>query len=230
MKTAFVTGGAKGIGLAIAEKLKSEGYTVVVGYNSSENAATRLKNLGYYIVKIDVSDEKSVDNAFDFIDAKFGGADVLVNNAGIALKQKLLVDVTVKEFDDLFSVDVKGVFLCTKRALFHMIEKGRGDVINISSIWASRAASCEVAYSAAKAAVEMMTRSLAAELENSDICVQAIAPSLVETDMNSHLSEEDKLSFLAENGMKRALTPSDIAEEVSKALKTRVNGAVTVVE
>lgn len=231
MKTALITGGAKGIGLAVAEKLKNAGYNVVISYHSSAEKAKALQDKGFYTVYADVSNASDVKKMFGEIERRFPRLDVLINNAGVALKQKLFLDVSAEEFDDVFNVDVKGVFLCTKEAVGYMLKTGgTGDVISVSSIWGGEGASCEVVYSAAKGAVNIFTRALSKELAETDICVQAIAPALVETDMNAHLSEDDKKAFLNERGLKVPLYPEDVADAVLKLLQTRKNGAVTVIE
>ena len=230
MSVAFVTGGAVGIGAAIAEKLKKSGYKVIIGYFSSEKEAKKLEEDGFVAVRIDVTDSDSVSAAFSYIFERFGGVDVLINNAGVALKQKVVSDVTESEFDFVFAVNVKGVFNCSRQAIGQMLGKGRGDIVNVSSVWGCEGASCEAVYSASKGAVNAFTRSLAEELSFSDICVQAIAPSLVMTKMNAHLTENDVREFLSARGSKRALTPEDVADAVIDLLKTRENGAVTVLE
>jgi len=229
MKTALVTGGARGLGLAIARKLKKSGYNVVIDYFSSEAAAKSLREEGFFVVRADVSVSSEVDALFDAAEQKFGRVDVLVNNAGIALRQKLLVDVSEEEFDRLFAVDVKGVFLCSKKAVESMLSTG-GQIVNICSIWGIEGASCEVVYSSAKGAVFLFTKALAKELSRSDICVQAIAPSLVVTDMNGHLTKTDVEDFLTDRGVDRPLTPEEFAEITFSLINSAKNGAVTVVE
>ena len=229
MPTALITGGTRGIGLAIAQKLKKSGYNVVIDYFSSEAAAEKLRAEGFTCIRADVSVAGEVDALFSAVKEKFGAVDVLVNNAGIALKQKVFLDVTEDEFDRLFAVDVKGVFLCSKRAVADMLVRG-GDVMNVCSVFGIEGAACEAVYSAAKGAVALFTRSLAQELSDTDICVQAIAPSLVDTDMNAHLTKTDKNEFLSERGSARMLTPADVADITFDLIKKRKNGAITVIE
>ncbi|MBR1891461.1 MAG: SDR family NAD(P)-dependent oxidoreductase [Clostridia bacterium] len=230
MKVALVTGGTRGIGEAVAKKLKKSGYTVVINYFSSEDKANELQIEGFFTYRADVGDEGSVKEMFDYVEKRFGGVDVLINNAGIALKQSLLIDVSAEQFDRLFATDVRGVFLCAKAAIRAMLKKGSGDIVNLSSIWGVEGASCEVAYSMAKGAVNAFTKSLAKELEFSDICVQAIAPSMVATDMNAHLTENDVKDFCSERGMEKPLTSEQIAEFVLKTLSFRKNGAIYVLD
>ena len=181
-------------------------------------------------MEINVKDPLSVKAAFDKIDKDFGGVDVLINNAGVALKQKLLLDVTDTEIDDVLSVDLKGVIYCSRAAVGQMIKKGRGDVINVASVWGVEGASCEVVYSAAKGGVIALTKALAKELAFCDICVSAICPSLVMTEMNAHLKREDIEEFLSSRGAREPLYPKDVADKVYEMLKTRTNGEIALIE
>ena len=230
MPTALITGGAKGIGRALAEKLKKSGYNVVINYFSSVSAAEKLSENGFFTVRADVTNASAVDGMFDVIHKKFGKVNLLINNAGIALKQKTFLDVTEEEYDYLFAVDMKGVFLCTKKAVSDMLSLGGGDVVNVSSVWGVEGASCEAVYAAAKGAVIAFTKSLAKELDGTDICVQAIAPSMVDTDMNAHLSDKDKEDFLSERKVGKILTPDEVADITYDLVKSRESGRVTAIE
>ena len=228
MGIALVTGGSRGIGKAIAEKLKKLGYNTVIDYISSTNQAEIMAENGFYTVKADVSDIAQVEEMFAKIHQKFGAVDLLVNNAGIALKQKVFLDVTNEEFDRLFAVDVKGVFNCSKLAVNDMLKLGHGKIINISSIWGDEGGACEACYSAAKGAVIAFTKSLAKELDGV-IEVNAILPSFIDTDMNAHLSKEDKQNFMVEQGLKRLATVEDIANEVEKLVLSSTSGELVKV-
>ena len=230
MPTALITGGAKGIGRALAEKLKKSGYNVVINYFSSVDAAEKMSENGFFTVRADVTNASAVDGMFDVIHKRFGKVNLLINNAGVALKQKTFLDVTEEEYDHLFAVDMKGVFLCAKKAVSDMLSLGGGDVVNVSSVWGVEGASCEAVYAAAKGAVIAFTKSLSKELDGTDICVQAIAPSLVDTDMNAHLSDKDKADFLAERDVKKMLTPDEVADITVDLIRSRESGRVTVVE
>lgn len=230
MPTALVTGGTRGIGEAVAKKLKKSGYNVVINYFSSKARAEELEKQGFFTVRADVADDCQVKEMFDAVKKRFGKVDVLINNAGIALKQKTFFDVDEAEFDRVFAVDVKGVFLCSKYAALNMLRSGGGDIINVSSVFGVEGASCEAVYSAAKGAVIAFTKSLAKELEGASVRVQAVAPSMVDTDMNAHLSTKDKASYLADRGQKEMLTAEDVADVVARLLKEPENGSVTVIE
>jgi 3-oxoacyl-[acyl-carrier protein] reductase len=222
-KTVLITGAARGIGkaaaLAFSEIKDTEKYNIIINYNSNDKAANdlalQLKNKGNDVlaVKADVSDYKSVDRMFCEIENKFGGADILVNNAGIS-SQRLFTDITEEEWDRMFAVNVKGVFNCSKRVLHYMINNKQGKIINVSSIWGITGASCEVHYSASKAAVIGMTKALAKELGPSNIQVNCVAPGVIYTDMTSGLDEETINALKEQTPSGTIGSPSDIANAI----------------
>ncbi|HBK02405.1 MAG TPA: 3-oxoacyl-ACP reductase [Clostridiales bacterium] len=216
MKTVVVTGGNGSIGAAIAKRMQKSGYNVVITYFSNKEAAEDLqKNFGFYAVKCDVKDEKEVKEAFKEVHKKFGKIYALINCAGIALKQKVITDVTKEEFENLFAVNVTGTFNCIKEALPDMISEKRGRIINVSSVWGVVGGSCEVAYSATKGAINSLTKALAREVGLSGVTVNAVAPGFIDTKMNAHLSEEDKKDFCDGLSVPRVGTPEEVAEAVA---------------
>ena len=211
-KTVLITGASRGIGACAARAFAAEGYKVAVNYFKSEKEAVRLADeIGGIAVKADVSDPEQADKLVKKTLENFGHIDVLVNNAAIALTQKVLSDVDADEWDRIFAVNVRGVFNCTKAALDSMLTRHSGKIINISSIWGITGGSCEVAYSASKAAVIGFTKALAKETAPSGITVNCIAPGVVKTDMNAHLSDEDYAALAKETPLGRIGTPQDIA-------------------
>ncbi len=217
MQTALITGASRGIGRAIARQLAEDGFRVVVHYRKSEaEAMTLLEELNRtaeiecMAVQADVADRAQVEAMF----SRAGGVDVLVNNAGIA-QQKLFTDITEQDWDRMFGVDVKGVFHCCQCALPYMTHEKRGKIINISSMWGQVGASCEVHYSAAKAAVIGLTKALAKELGPSGIQVNCIAPGVIQTEMNAHLDEATRKELKEETPLGVIGTPEDIADTVS---------------
>lgn len=231
MRVALITGGSGAIGSAIARKLNKCGYKPVIGYFSNKkNAENVASELGTRAVFIDVTDEVSVKNAVREVEKDFGKITVLVNASGVALVQKVVTDVTAEEFDRVFAVNVKGAFNCVKAVLPDMFDAGYGDVVNISSVWGSRAASCEVVYAASKGALDSFTVSLAEELSLSGIRVNAVAPSFVDTPMNAHLTDEDKRLFIEENGLSSLTTPGEVACAVADVLAGEKTGEIIVVE
>ncbi|MBQ8228674.1 MAG: 3-oxoacyl-ACP reductase FabG [Clostridia bacterium] len=218
-KTVIVTGASSGIGSAIADAFAMCGHNVVIGYNNSaENARILEKNLlskGCSVAsfKADVSDSVQAQALIDFAKETFGGQYILVNNAGIA-QQKLFTDITDDDFDTMFNVNVKSVFNCSRAVLPLMIHEKWGRIINISSMWGVCGASCEVHYSASKAAVIGLTKALAKEVGPSGITVNCIAPGLIDTPMNKHLDKETIADLCEETPVGRIGTPEDVAKAV----------------
>ena len=161
-----------------------------------------------------MSDEAQVSAMFDAAEKAFGGVDVLVNNAGIAPSQGVFQDMAPPKWDRVFAVNVRGAYLCARRALGHMLSRREGKIINLSSMWGQAGASCEVCYSAAKAAVIGMTKALAKELGPSGITVNCVAPGVVATNMNAHLSGQDLASLAEETPLGRIGTPQEVAAAI----------------
>ncbi|MBO5782947.1 MAG: SDR family oxidoreductase [Clostridia bacterium] len=192
MKQVLITGGVRGIGLATARIFAQKGYAVAVCYSSDERSADQAKAEGFRVLKADVSNENDVKKLFQEI----GNIDVLVNNAGISLV-KQLQDTTLADWNKVFSVNVTGAYLCSRYALEGMLKKGRGCIVNISSIWGMVGGSCEVAYSASKAALIGFTKALAKEVGYAGVRVNCVAPGAIATKMNDCFSQE-QLAALAE--------------------------------
>ena len=211
MKNALITGASRGIGAAIAEELAKSGFRVFVNYNKSENEAVSLaERIGGIAVKCDVSKSDEVEKMINTA-GKYGGIDVLVNNAGIS-KIKMLQDTTENDYDEIFDVNMKSVYLVTRAVIPDMIRKKYGKILNISSMWGITGASCEVCYSASKAAVIGFTKALAKELGPSGINVNCIAPGVIDTDMNKSLDEETRAALAAETPLMKIGTAEDIAK------------------
>ncbi len=190
-KIILVTGASRGIGRAIAEELSKENI-VIANYNKSEEFAKRLQeqNENIDIFKADVSNRAEVKKMIDYIIEKYGKIDVLVNNAGID-QEKMFQDITDEDWDNIIKVNLYSVFCTTQETLKYMLEKKNGCIINISSIYGINGGSCATAYSATKAGIDGITKSLAKELGPSNIRVNSVAPGCINTDMNSYLTEQD---------------------------------------
>lgn len=216
MKTAIITGASRGIGKCTAELFARNGYNVIINYNSSEKEAKELENkllsegLNVSAYKADVSKSYEVDEMINYCIEKYGKIDVLVNNAGIS-QDKLFTDITDEEWEKMMSVNVTGVFYCTRAALKHMIWEKSGKIINISSMWGVVGGSCEVHYSTSKAAVIGMTKALAKEVGPSNITVNAIAPGVILTDMSLYYGEEVLEELRQETPLMKNGQPEDIA-------------------
>ncbi len=218
-KTAIITGASKGIGAATAILFAEAGYNVVINYNDSFQAATilarSLSSRGFEVVamKANVANRLEVELMIKETVYKYGRIDVFVNNAGIAC-QGLITDIDEYDTDRIFDVNLKGVYNCCKAVTPVMVNQKNGKIINISSMWGQVGASCEVAYSAAKAGVIGLTKALAKELAPSGITVNAIAPGLIETNMNANIDVEALNSFVDEIPLGRMGSADEIAEGV----------------
>lgn len=215
LKTIVITGGSRGIGKCLVEKFVRDGYNVVLNYNKSEEKAKKIKeNLlkeGYNIeiFKADVSKRVEVKGLIKFTLDKFNNIDVLINNAGIS-QMKLFTDVTEEDWDNIMNVNLKSAYFTIQEVLPNMINRKQGLIINISSIWGLVGASCEAIYSASKAGLDALTKSLAKELGPSNIRVNSIAPGIIETDMNRNLDENTKKEIAEEIPLNRIGKPIDI--------------------
>ncbi len=218
-KTVIITGASKGIGAATAILFAQKGYNVVINYNDSYESANllarSLASNGYSVtaMKANVTNKLEVELMIKETVYKYGSVDVLVNNAGVAF-QGLITETDEFDAAKIFDVDLKGVFNCCRAVTPIMVEQKSGKIINISSMWGQVGASCEVAYSAAKAGVIGLTKALAKELAPSGINVNAIAPGLIETSMNSNISVEDLNSFVEDIPLGRMGNANEIAAAI----------------
>ncbi len=216
-KTIIVTGASRGIGAAIVNLLAGEDYNIILNYNKSEEIAKKMKQefteKGYSveIYKADVSQREQVKGLVKFTIEKFGKIDILINNAGIS-QTRLFTDITDEDWNNMLNVNLNSVFYITQEVVPYMIHEKNGCIINISSIWGSVGASCEVHYSVSKAGVDAMTKSLAKELGPSNIRVNSIAPGIIDTDMNKYLSDEELANIEEEIPLGKIGNPEAIAK------------------
>lgn len=212
-KVVVVTGGSRGIGAEIVKFLAKLGYKVVLNYNKSESYAQDVKKElnNVEIFKADVSKKEEANALIDFAIKKYGKIDVLINNAGIA-QTKLFTEITDEDWNNIIGTNLNSAFYCSREAVKNMIHNKSGLIINISSIWGITGASCEVAYSTSKAAINGFTKALAKELGPSNIRVNAIAPGILNTEMNSYLSEDEIKNIKEEIPLEKIGDPVDIAK------------------
>ncbi len=211
MKKALITGSSRGIGRAIAIKLHEKGFKVFINYSNSKELAEELASeLGTIAVKADVSDFEQVRQMFDEI----GDVDLLVNNAGIS-HYGLMTDTTSDDFHKLFAVNVEGVFNCCKCAVPYMVRQKSGNIINISSICGTKGASYETIYSATKGAVISFSTALSKELGISGIRVNVVAPGIIDTEMMSDFSDEERIFLREQISLGRFGTAEDVANIVA---------------
>lgn len=218
-KTVVVTGASGGIGSEISRTFAENGWNVGLMYLNSRDDAQKLEEelkcmgVNTYCDKCDVSSEEDVRRFFENVKKVLGGTDALVNNAGVAL-QKLFCDVTEEEMQRIFDINVKGSFNCTKAVLPSMINNKAGKIVNISSMWGICGASCEVHYSASKAAVIGFTKALAKEVGPCSINVNCVCPGVIDTKMNANLDDESMETLKNEIPLMEIGTPRDVAETV----------------
>ena len=219
-KIAVVTGGARGIGKAIAMELAKAGNIVVINYNGSADKAEETKKeieaAGGQadVMQCNVADFNACETFFKVIAERYGRVDILVNNAGIT-KDGLLMKMSEEEFDKVIEVNLKGAFNCMKHVSRIMLKQRSGHIINMSSVSGVMGNAGQVNYCASKAGIIGMTKSLARELGSRGITVNAIAPGFIETEMTDVLSEDVKENLLGSIPLKRMGQTKDIAETVA---------------
>lgn len=231
-KVAVITGGAVGIGRACAEVLAESGYRVAVLYRNSADQANSLVDkfnkggeLNAVSIQVDVTDAKSVKSAFDKVKSVFGRVDVLVNNAGVAMN-KLLIDMSDAEIDNIIDTDFKGVVYCSRAVQPLLLESGGGAIINISSVWGVVGAAMETVYSGAKAAVIGFSLALSKELGYSGIRVNVVSPAVIDTDMNKVYSADEIASLIDNIPLGRMGSACEVAECVKfLAMNEYITGA-----
>ena len=212
MKIALITGASRGIGRSIAKTFASAGYHVFAVAKTSHAALISLQEeLGCTPILADVSDPDQVTSLYNKIHQNCDHIDVLVNNAGIS-HIGLLQDMSTEEWDRVINTNLRSAFLCSKQALPNMIRRQSGCIINISSMWGQRGASCEVAYSASKGGLNAFTKALAQEVAPCGIRVNAIACGAIDTDMNRFLSSEERAELEEGIGLGRFGTPQEVAD------------------
>jgi 3-oxoacyl-[acyl-carrier protein] reductase len=213
-KVALVTGGAQGIGKKICERFAAEGALIAVcdfNLEVSKITAGELSSLteadAFFV---NVADENTVDKCIGEVITKFGKIDILVNNAGIR-RDNIILKMKKDEWDSVISVNLTGAFNVSKAAIRFMLKARTGTIINISSVVGLRGNIGQANYSASKAGLIGLTKTMAKEFSSRNITVNAIAPGFIMTEMTDNLSDEVKKGFLEDIPLKRAGTPEDIA-------------------
>ncbi|HBV68413.1 MAG TPA: beta-ketoacyl-ACP reductase [Clostridiales bacterium] len=219
MKTAIITGASKGIGAAIASRLNELGYNLILNYRSNTSSMEDLinnfvnKETENVIVQCDIASYEDAKKLIDTAYEKFGVVDVLINNAGIT-KDNLLPLMSEEEFDTVIETNLKGTFNCCKHISKKMIKQKHGRIINISSVVGLAGNAGQINYSASKAGVIGMTKSMARELGKKNILVNAIAPGFIQTEMTDKIPEDVKAEMMKNIPLQRLGQPSDIADLV----------------
>lgn len=215
-KSVFITGGSKGIGAACVELFSKNGFAVAFVYGKDNKVAQKLAaKTSALAIKADVSDVEQIEKAFDQARTYFGirSFDVVVCNAGISASG-LITDMNEDVVDLLIGINLVGTINVSRKAVSHMVEEKKGNIVMISSMWGQRAASCESIYAATKAGIIGFARSLAAELGPSGIRVNVVSPGVIATDMNREYSDEDMSALADETPLGRIGLPDEVAEAV----------------
>lgn len=215
-KVALITGASRGIGEAIAKTL-SQDYDIVMNYaNRKESAQQVLQQLAdgnHHMIQCDVSSEQQVKDMMDEILAKYGRIDVVVNNAGIT-KDNLLLRMSEEEFEDVIDINLKGTYHCIRHVAKIMMKQRSGKIVNMASVVGLCGNAGQVNYAASKGGVIAMTKAVAKELAPRGICVNAVAPGFIETEMTAQLSDTVKQTAISSIAMKRFGKVEEIANVV----------------
>ena len=219
-KTPVVTGGSRGIGLAIATKLAQGGANIAILYVGDESEGIKAKEeLSQYGTKVeqyfcDVSDFEASQKVVEQVIEEFGGIDFLINNAGIT-RDKLILNMDEKDFDAVIGVNLKGTFNMIKHTYKHFMKKRFGRIVSTSSIVGLNGNAGQANYSASKAGIIGLTKSVAKELAGRGVTANAVAPGYIGTDMTNVLSDKVKDAMKAQIPAKRIGTPEDVANVVA---------------
>ena len=212
MKTVFITGGSRGIGAELVRTFSKNGYNVAFTYRASREAAEQLAvETGALAIQADSRIESEATDALNKAISEFGGVDCLINNAAVS-SFSLFTDITLDDWNDMMSVNLTGAFIYSKAVIPDMLKRKQGRIINITSMWGLVGSSCEVHYSAAKAGLIGLTKALAKELGPSGITVNAIAPGVIDTEMNKALTDGDREALINDTPVMRIGTTRDVAE------------------
>ncbi len=216
----LITGGSRGIGKAIVQRLADANRVVVFTYHVTEEKAAllseKLNSSGHenYYYKLDISNSADVQSLIDTIGDRFNDIDILINNAGI-IKDNPLYLIDDEDWFDVINTNLSGTFFLCKYVSKYMIRRRKGIIVNISSIVAQKGSRGQVNYAASKGGIEAMTRSLAIELAPKNIRVNCVAPGVIETDMNSHLRKTHSDIIKSHILMKRSGKPEEVANAVN---------------
>jgi len=215
-KTVIVTGSARGIGLAIAKNFSEKGANVVISDIDQEMVETVASEFKTPVIgiKANVTESAEVENLFKQTIDKFGSVDVVVNNAGIT-RDTLMIRMDEKDWDMVLDINLKGAFLVTKSAAKLMMKQRSGRIVNISSVVGLNGNAGQANYSASKAGLIGMTKTVAKELGTRGVTVNAVAPGFIETEMTKNLPDAAKEQFLEHILLKRVGLPDDVASAVS---------------
>lgn len=229
-RVAVITGGGRGIGEAIALQMADRGAHIVVADLNMEDATRvsdtiRSKGVKSIPVSVDVSNEESVKELFSSVKAEFGGVDILVNNAGIT-RDTLILRMKEEDWDSVLNVNLKSVFLCSREAVKLMAKKRYGRIVNMASVVAFMGNPGQANYSASKAGMVGLTKTIAREYASRGITANAVAPGFIKTAMTDALAEDVKNEMLRSIPLGRFGTVDDVANAVL-FLASEASGYIT---
>ena len=216
----LITGASRGIGAACARRFAQAGWNVGINYCHSRQQALKLEEelkglgVGTAVLQGDVSQSTQAAALVEAAEREFGALDALVCNAGVAGVQALLTDLTDEQWRWTAGTNLDGMVYTIRAAVPGMVRRQKGSIVTVSSMWGLTGGSCEAAYSAVKAGVIGLTRAMAKELGPSHIRVNCVAPGVIDTDMNAHLTPEDMQALADETPLGRIGRPEDVAEGV----------------
>lgn len=219
-KIALITGGSRGIGKSIAKRLASQGATVVINYTqndaAAENTIKEIEESGgaAFTSKFDVADFDVVHEEVDKIIEKFGGLHILINNAGIT-QDTLLMRMKEEDWDDVISINLKGIFNCTKAVTRNMFKQREGRIVNLTSVVGEMGNAGQTNYAASKAGIIGFTKACAREMAPRGITVNAVSPGFIKTDITDQLPEDLRKDYISRIPLNRFGTPEDIAGAVA---------------
>jgi len=236
-KVALITGGSRGIGRAIAERLAKDGANIVIADISKDVEKSANEIASQYKVEAigvsgSVADEQDVKNLFNVIREKFGKLDICINNAGISINS-LTMRTSAEDFDKVIAVNLRSVFLVSKEAMLLMMRNKYGKIVNISSIVGIRGNAGQPGYSASKAGIIGLTKTTAAEVAKRNITVNAVAPGFIQTEMTGELDESVKERYMSLIPMQKYGEVADVSEAVAFLASDRskyITGQVLVVD
>lgn len=226
MRTAVITGGSGDIGSALVAEFAADHRVIFTYFKNGNKAEVIAGKYGAEAVCCDITSEDDIKKLLSLMNR----CDLLINNAGIS-SVGLFTDMSYSDVSNVVNTDLLGAMFVTKAFLPLMISRKSGCIINISSVWGVHGASCEVAYSAAKAGIIGFTKALAREVGQSNVRVNCIAPGLIEGEMNAYLSDDELLDFVRGTSLGKMGKPSDVAQTARYLLQAEfVTGQVLGVD